>query len=402
MFESVATAKPDAILGLSEAFKKDTNPAKINLTVGVFVDASGITPLLPSVREAEQRILAAQTTKTYVSPLNGTAQYVSCVQEMLFGAGHELSGSGRVITAHTPGGTGALRLAGDYLKVNHPGLTLWLSNPTWANHGAVFEAAGVPTNKYAYFDAATNELAFERMMESLRGVPAGDVVLLHACCHNPTGVDPTQDQWRQIAELLSQRGILPLIDFAYQGFGDGLEEDAAGLRALCAQVPELMVCSSFSKNFSVYNERVGALTMVAATEAAAAAVLSQVKVCIRRNYSNPPGHGAQIVATIIQDASLRAQWQQELQQMRDRIQSMRRLFAEGLSARGVRPGGSDSAFMLEQRGMFSFSGLTAPQVQRLREEHAIYMLASGRINVAAMTEATMDTLCDAIAAVSER
>ena len=395
MFEAVDVAPPDPILGLTEAFKQDQNPNKINLGVGVYKDAGGNTPVLESVKSAEARILEQESTKAYL-PINGDPTYGKLVREMLFGAGHECVSGGRAVTAHTPGGTGALRVAGDYLKAKHPSATLWLSDPTWANHPAIYTAAGVKLDKYPYFDADRNALAFEQMLQSLGQIPAGDAVLLHACCHNPTGVDLSPEQWTEVGKVLAARKVLPIVDFAYQGFADGLEQDAAGLRALAKVAREYMVCSSYSKNFGLYRERTGALTVVADTADAAQAVLSHVKVVVRRNYSNPPSHGGAIVVTVLQDAELRQQWEGEVTAMRNRINGMRRLFADTLKTKGAR---RDFSFITKQRGMFSFSGLNKDQVQRLRNEYSIYIVGSGRINVAGMTEANMPRLCEAIVSV---
>ncbi len=395
MFEAIDVAPPDPILGLTEAFKQDPNPNKINLGVGVYKDASGKTPVLASVKAAEAHILENETSKGYL-PINGDPGYGTHVRRMLFGQDSALVDDGRAVTAHTPGGTGALRVAGDYLKAKHPSATLWMSDPTWANHPAVFTAAGLQQAQYAYFDAPKNALAFDRMLASLKQVSAGDAVLLHACCHNPSGVDLEPEQWGQVGELLAERKALPLVDFAYQGFATGLEQDAEGLRALAAKVPEFMVCSSFSKNFGLYNERTGALTVVAGEVATAQAVLSHIKVVVRRNYSNPPSHGGAIVSTILDDAELTAQWKTELTAMRDRINGMRQLFADTLKAKGAN---RDFSFITQQRGMFSFSGLNKDQVAALREKHAIYIVGSGRINVAGMTEANMPRLCEAIVSV---
>ncbi|MCC6679953.1 MAG: aspartate/tyrosine/aromatic aminotransferase [Phycisphaeraceae bacterium] len=395
MFATIEAAPPDPILGLTEAFKADSRPNKINLGVGVYLDETGKTPLLDTVRQAEQRMAAAATNKSYL-PIDGDAAYNRCVRQLLFGSDHSLVKNGQALTAQTPGGTGALRVAADYLHACHPTATLWLSNPTWANHDAIFHAADVPTAVYAYFNPKTNSLDFDALIAALHEIPHHDVILLHACCHNPSGVDPTVAQWEQIADVLAQRQLLPLIDFAYQGFGDGLEEDAAGLRAVADRVPELLVCSSFSKNFSLYNERVGALTIVSGDKDSAANVMSQIKVVIRRNYSNPPAHGAAIVRTILTDDKLRAQWLSELTTMRNRINAMRRLFVDTLAK--LAPG-RDFSFIVDQRGMFSFSGLNKDQVKLLRDEHAIYIVGSGRINVAGMTPGSMDQLCKAIASV---
>ena len=395
MFESLDMAPADPILGLTDAFKSDPNPAKTNLGVGIFKDATGNTPILESVKEAERRILERETTKAYL-PIPGDPVYGTLIQQLLFGAGHEIIDSGRARTAHTPGGTGALRVAGDYLHRMCPGAAVWLSDPTWANHQGVFSAAGLRTMSYPYFAKATNSLVFDEMIAALEQVPAGDVVLLHGACHNPTGADPNQEQWLRIAEVLAERGALPLVDFAYQGFGVGIEEDAAGLRALCRPGCELMVCSSYSKNFGLYRDRVGALTLVAGDCDAAERALSHVKGCIRTNYSNPAAHGGAIVTTILGDAELSARWRVEVAAMRERINAMRNLFVETLAAKGVK---GDYSFIRKQKGMFSFSGLTKDQVLELRRNDAIYIVNSGRISVAGMTESNMDPLCEAIARV---
>lgn len=395
MFEQVPMAPPDAILGLTEAFKSDPNPQKINLGVGVYKDENGQTPVLASVKAAEQKLLAGEKTKSYL-PIEGSAEYAAAVQELLFGQGHEVVASGRAATAHTPGGTGALRVAGDYIHRLHPKASIWLSEPTWPNHPQIFAAAGVPVKTYPYFDPAKNGLAFDAMLQGLRQVQQGDVVLLHGCCHNPTGADPTPEQWQQIADVLAERGALPLLDFAYQGFATGLEDDALAVRTLAQPGRELLICSSFSKNFGLYNERVGALTAVAADQKQAQAVLSQIKATIRANYSNPPTHGGSIVSTILADTELRRQWVQEVAQMRDRINGMRTLFVQKLKENGAT---RDFSFIERQSGMFSFSGLSKDQVQKLRDEHAIYIVGSGRISVAGMTTSNMDRLCEAIVKV---
>jgi len=395
MFDRLNAAPPDAILGLTEAFKKDSNPAKINLGVGVFRDAKGTTPILESVKRAEAKLLEKETTKNYVG-IPGDAAYGAKVRDMLFGAEHEIITSGRAATAHTPGGTGALRVAGDFIHKMLPDAAIWMSSPTWANHPAVFDAAGVEVKTYPYYDPANKTLDFDAMMEGLRQIPAGDVVLLHGCCHNPTGVDPDLGQWKAIAALMKEQGLLPLIDFAYQGFGDGLEEDAAGLREFCTPGCELLICSSFSKNFGLYNERVGALTVVAASSEDLGKAFSNVKVCVRSNYSNPPFHGGGIVHEILADPELTALWQRELKEMRERINGMRKLFADTMRAKTDK---MDFGFLVDERGMFSMSGLNKDQVNALREQYSIYIVGSGRINVAGMTEDNMEGLCDAIAAV---
>lgn len=395
MFETVAKAPPDPILGLTEAFTSDPNPNKINLSVGVYKDNSGKTPILQVVKDAERRLLEAEHTKGY-KPISGDPAFAAGVQQLLFGEQKDLIASGRAASAHTPGGTGALRVVGDYLHKLHPRTTLWHSKPTWANHPKVFEAAGVPLRDYAYFDVDKNGLDFGAMLEAVQVVPEGDAVLLHACCHNPTGVDPTADQWQELASIIARRKVLPVVDFAYQGFGTGLGEDALGLRILVESCPELFICSSFSKNFSLYNERTGALTVVARTASETANVFSQIKTCIRANYSNPPAHGGAIVSEILGDDQLRARWEQELAAMRDRINGMRLLFVKTLREVGVP---RDFSFMTRQKGMFSFSGLTQDQVLSLREKYAIYIVNSGRINVAGITESNVTPLCRAIADV---
>ncbi|RME68749.1 MAG: aspartate/tyrosine/aromatic aminotransferase [Verrucomicrobia bacterium] len=395
MLENVQPAPPDAILGLTEAFRNDPNPEKINLGVGVYCDENGKTPVLGSVKQAERRILETETAKSYL-PIDGNKDYAARVQALLFGAGSEIIAARRAATSQTPGGTGALRVAADFIHKAFPGATVWLSQPTWPNHPQILAAAGVPAKSYPYFDPATNALDFAAMKAALQEVSAGDVVLLHGCCHNPSGVDPSPEQWSEIGRLLVERGAIPLIDFAYQGFGLGLEEDAAGLRALLAVCPEMLIASSFSKNFGLYGERVGALTVLAQDAEAAARVQSQIKSVIRANYSNPPMHGAAIVATILGDEALREQWEGELAAMRDRINGMRRAFVETLAAKGV---SRDFSFITRQLGMFSFSGLEKEQIERLRRDYSIYILGSGRINVAGITPSNIDRLCSAIGAV---
>jgi len=395
MFENVQTAPADPILGLTELFKADPNPDKINLSVGVYQDATGKTPVLETVKEAEKRILDQENSKGYL-PMTGEPAYCAVVQELLFGNEHEIVSSKRAATAQCPGGTGALRVAGDYINTIHPGAKIWLSNPTWANHNTIFEAAGLICEKYSYRDPNTNGLDFAAMCESIKTIPKGDVILLHGCCHNPTGIDPTPEQWAQIGDLLAAQGVLPLVDFAYQGLGEGLIEDRLGLLELTKKVKQMLICSSFSKNFGLYRERTGALTVVADDAGQAGTVMSQVKLRIRYNYSNPPSHGGQIVAAVLKDKELRAKWIEEVAVIRTRINDMRHLFVKTLKEKGVT---QDFSSIIEQRGMFSFSGLTKEQVDRLREEYSIYIVGSGRINVAGMTPSNMDRLCEAIKSV---
>ena len=395
MFENLEMAPPDAILGLTDAFKADPTPHKINLGVGVYKDEQNATPILASVKAAEARLLEEESSKSYLG-IPGSPAYGVCVRDLLFGANHEIVTSGRAQTAQTPGGTGALRVAADFIHTKFPDAAIWLSNPTWANHNAIFAAAGMTVETYPYYDAANKCLDFEAMKAALAKVPAGDVVLLHGCCHNPSGMDPDAAQWAELAALTAEKGILPLFDFAYQGFGAGLDEDAAGLRQFCTPGRELLICSSFSKNFGLYNERVGGVTLVGATADAAASAFSHVEKAIRSNYSNPPAHGGAVVTTILSDPTLRAQWVAELAAMRDRIRTMRESFVQTLKDKGVE---QDFSFIASQNGMFSFSGLNPEQVKTLREKHAIYIVGSGRINVAGMTPENMGPLCDAIAGV---
>jgi aspartate/tyrosine/aromatic aminotransferase len=395
MFERIEPAPADPILGLSEAFRTDSNPKKINLSVGVYQDATGKTPVLDSVRQAGKLVLERQKTMSYL-PIPGSPAYAAAVQRLMFGEGHEVESSGRAATSHTPGGTGALRVAADLIHQQMPKATVWLTQPTWPNHPQIFAAAGVPTKSFPYFDAKTNGLAFEEAFAAIKKMPAGDIVLLHGCCHNPTGIDPTPEQWTKLADSIYAGGLLPLLDFAYQGFADGIAEDAVGLKAFARPGAELIVCSSFSKNFGLYCERVGALTVVAADKKGADTVQSQVKACIRANYSNPPAHGAELVTTVLGEPTLRKQWEREVAQMRDRINGMRQLLVKTLKAKGV-PG--DYSFITRQRGMFSFSGLTPEHVKALKEKYAIYIVGSGRINVAGITTENVGPLCEAIAEV---
>lgn len=395
MLEQIEAAPKDAILGLTEDFKADPRAEKINLSVGVYQDETGKTPLLESVKEAERRLAASPTTKSYL-PISGLAEYCQAVAELAFGPDADALNRKRMAWAQTPGGTGALRVAADFIHANLPGATVWLSTPTWPNHGQIFAAAGVPTNSHPYFDAKCNSLDFEGMLAGIAKMPAGDVILLHGCCHNPTGIDPTPQQWGKIADAVYARGLLPLLDFAYQGFGDGIEEDAVGLRTFAKHGGELLACSSFSKNFSLYRERVGALFVVASTADAAKKLQSQVDKVIRANYSNPPGHGAEVVSLILRDPALRKQWEGEVATMRNRINGMRTSLVAALKQHGV-PG--DYSFIARQRGMFSFSGLTKDQVQRLCDEYAIYAVGSGRINVAGLTPTNINRVAECIGQV---
>jgi len=392
MFESLQMAPPDAILGLTELFRQDPNPDKINVAMGVYRDEGGSTPILECVKQAEIRLLAEETSKSYLG-MAGLDGFGELVQELIFG---EIPGDQRAVTLQTPGGTGALRVAADFLRQKVGAERIWTSSPTWANHPNIFKAAGLQVDSFRYLKEDSLEVDFTALCDDLAGIPAGDVVCLHACCHNPTGVDLSAEQWKQVAGICRQNRLLPLVDFAYQGFGDGLAEDTTAVRCFMEEQSEMVICSSFSKNFGLYCERIGALTIVAENAAAAEAALSHAKLSVRTNYSNPPKHGGAVVATVLRDQELAALWKQEVDTMRQRIHDMRGAFARGMKERtDVR----DFSFIEQQRGMFSYSGLTKEQVDRLREEHSIYAVGSGRINVAGMTPGNMDRLCDAIAAV---
>jgi aspartate/tyrosine/aromatic aminotransferase len=393
MFEAVKPAPADTILGLTEAYEQDQNPKKINLGAGVYKDEQGNTPILKCVRAAERLMLEEETTKTYL-PIGGSPAYARLVQELIFGEQHPVIASGYAKTVHTPGGTAALRVGADFLHQALPKARIWVSDPTWANHRGVFEAAGFPVHTYTYYDAAEKALNFERMCSDLERIPGDDVVLLHVCCHNPTGVDPSHEQWQEIATIARRRRWMPLLDFAYQGFGSGLEQDRAPLALFLADGAELVVASSFSKNFGLYQERAGALTLVSTAPDVAEAVLSQVKRIIRVNYSNPPAHGGHVVETVLRDAPLRKQWESEVTQMRERIKAMRTALVEGLHKRKV---AGDFSFVSRQNGMFSYSGLTDTQVKFLREQKSVYMVTGGRMNVAGITTSNITYLCDAIA-----
>ncbi|BEL79671.1 TPA: amino acid aminotransferase [Serratia marcescens] len=395
MFEKITAAPADPILGLTDIFRADARPNKINLGIGVYKDETGKTPVLTSVKKAEQYLLENETTKNYLG-IEGIPAFASCTQELLFGKESPIVINRRARTAQTPGGTGGLRVAADFIANQTSAKRIWISNPSWPNHKNVFSAVGLEVLEYAYYDAANHALDFDGLLNSLKQAQAGDVVLFHGCCHNPTGIDPTAEQWAQLAELSVANGWLPLFDFAYQGFANGLEEDAQGLRIFAAKHQELIVASSYSKNFGLYNERVGACTIVAADAETADRAFSQVKAAIRANYSNPPSHGAAVVATILGNDALRAMWEQELTDMRQRIHRMRQLFVNTLQEKGAQ---QDFSFIIQQNGMFSFSGLTKEQVLRLREEFGVYAVNSGRVNVAGMTPDNMAPLCEAIVAV---
>lgn len=395
MFETIEQAPPDAILGLNEAFQTDDREGKINLTAGVYKDETGATPILDCVKRGEQQLMADEGTKSYLG-IDGLKSYRDYVPQLLFGEGHEIIESNRFATLQTPGGTGALRVAADLINAKLPQASIWVSKPTWANHNSVFSRAGLEVKSYAYLHSNGTSMDADAFLESLAQIPAGDAVCLHACCHNPTGVDPTPEQWEQVAKIVSERDLLPLIDCAYQGFGVGLEEDVQSIRILAQTGREMLICSSYSKNFGLYGERVGAMTLVAGDAEVAKRVLSQAKACIRANYSNPPKHGAAIVAQVLSSPELRKQWEEELAEMRSRIRKMRERFVELLASKAP---DHDFSHIAKQNGMFSFSGLTPVQVDQLRNDFGIYIVGSGRINVAGITSANIEKLTSSIAAV---
>ena len=393
-FHNVPLAPPDPILGLTDAFNADTNPKKVNLGVGVYQDAQGKVPVLKVVREAEKRWYESENSKAYL-PIDGLAAYRSEVQKLLLGADSPLLKDGLVVTAQALGGTGALSLGADFLKRFLPEAGLYISSPSWENHRAVFEAAGFTVGESPYYDAATHGLAVEAMEAGLKKLQRS-VVLLHGSCHNPTGVDLSPGQWEQLVAVFKQQELVPFIDIAYQGFAEGIREDAVGIRAVTNAGVPTVIASSFSKSFSLYRERVGAISFVTHSTDEAKRVTSQLKRVIRTNYSNPSSHGGQIVALVLADAGLRAQWEGELGEMRDRIRSMRTRFVEQLAKKAP---GRDFSFVAKQRGMFSYSGLELEKVRRLRSEFGLYIVDSGRICVAMNAEPRLVT--DAIRKVLE-
>ena len=397
IFAAVEMAPRDPILGLTEAFNADTRGTKVNLGVGVYYDDNGKIPLLGAVKAAEKVRLEAAPARGY-QPIDGPAAYKQAVQHLMFGADSALLKDGRVITIEALGGTGALKVGADFLKRLYPQAKVYISDPSWENHRALFEGAGFAVENYPYYDAATRGVDFAGMKACLDGLPANTIVVLHACCHNPTGADLTAEQWKQVVESIRARGLIAFIDMAYQGFADSIKEDAVALDLFAASGLQFFVSSSFSKSFSLYGERVGALTMVAASKEEASRVLSQVKRVIRTNYSNPPTHGGAIVAAVLASTELRAQWEAELAGMRDRIRAMRGSLVDKLKARGV---AQDYGFIVKQRGMFSYTGLTAAQVERLRDEFGIYAVSTGRICLAALNTKNIDYVADAIAAVTK-
>ncbi len=395
LFSAVEMAPRDPILGLNEAFNTDPRSNKVNLGVGVYFNEAGRIPLLKAVELAEKTRVDAHAPRGYL-PIEGLGTYDSAVQKLLFGADSEIVQSGRIITSQAIGGTGALKIGADYLKRLLPDAVVAISNPSWENHRALFEGAGFPVQNYSYYDAALQGVDIDGMLKDLRQLPRHSIVILHACCHNPTGVDLTLEQWSLVVEVLKECGHIPFLDIAYQGFAEGIYEDAAAVRLFADSGMQFLVSSSFSKSFSLYGERVGALSIVTESKEQAVRVLSQLKRVIRVNYSNPPTHGASVVGLVLNTPELNDLWQKELGEMRERILLMRKLLVEKLAAKGAK---KDFSFVAEQRGMFSYTGLSEEQVDRLRDEFAIYAVGTGRICVAALNLNNIDAVTDAIVQV---
>lgn len=395
MFAALQAYPPDPILRLIAEFRADSRPDKVDLGVGVYKDEQGRTPIMAAVKAAERRILDAEDSKAYIGPA-GVPEFNVAIQRLVFGAGHSVLAESRATTVLTPGGCGALRVGAELLKRAAPDTTIWVSDPTWANHIPLLGNAGLRIREYPYYDRQSSSLRFDAMLAALAQAGTGDVVLLHGCCHNPCGADLDAEQWRAVAELAERRGLLPFVDLAYQGLGDGLDADAAGLRLLAERVPELLVASSCSKNFGLYRERVGSLSVVAGHDAAASAAVSHVNNIVRGMYSMPPSHGGAIVAEILGDDALQREWRMELDGMRERINGLRRLLNEQLRERNV---ARDFSFIERERGMFSFLGLSEAQVARLIADYGLYMVNSSRINVAGISQTNVDYVADALAAV---
>ena len=395
LFSAIDMAPRDPILGITEAFNADTNPAKINLGVGVYYDDNGKVPLLACVRKAEELLMEQLSPRTYL-PIEGLAAYDKAVQELVFGADSPIIQDQRAVTVQAIGGTGALKIGADFLQRFTPGSHVYISDPSWENHRALFESAGFTVNTYRYYDPATRSVDFGGMLADLNALPARSIVLLHACCHNPTGADLTPAQWDQVIGVVRERSLVPFLDMAYQGFGSGITEDGAVVAKFAAAGGPLLISNSFSKSFSLYGERVGALSVLGESAEEAARLLSQLKRVVRTNYSNPPVHGGKVVATVLTTPELRQMWEDELAGMRVRIKEMRHTFVQKLKEKAP---AHDFEFVREQVGMFSYSGLTQQQVERLRTEHSIYAVDTGRICVAALNSKNIDLVIDAIAKV---
>jgi len=395
LLAGIEMAPRDPILGLTEAFNLDRNPRKVNLGVGVYYDDDGQVPVLECVRRAERQILERPTPRSYL-PIDGLPAYDRAVRELVFGADSSAHKEGLIVTVQALGGTGGLKVGADFLRRIAPTAEAWISDPSWENHRGLFENAGFTVRTYPYYDAKTHGLDFDGMIGAIRAMPAGSIVVLHACCHNPTGVDLGLDQWKTVIEEVRSRGLIPFLDIAYQGFGEGLDADGAAVRSFVRAGIPVLVSSSFSKSLSLYGERVGSLSVVVQSGDEAERVLSQLKRVVRTNYSNPPTYGGRVVATVLTTPELRSLWERELGHMRERIREMRRQLVEKLRARVPN---ADFSFVERQRGMFSYSGLSRAQVVRLREEFAVYMIESGRICVAALNTKNIDYVADCVARV---
>ena len=395
MFEHIPPFAGDPILSLNEDFQRDPRPGKINLSIGIYFDDAGRIPVMAAVRRAEAQVVAQGGPKPYL-PIEGAANFRTEVQRLLFGAGHEAIAAGRVATIQSVGSSGGLKVGADFLARHFSGSAVWVSDPTWDNHRSMFEGAGLAVHTYPYYDAATGGLKFDAMLATLRTLPRHSIVLLHACCHNPTGVDLTRAQWDELIPVLRHAGVIPYLDLAYQGFGDGIEQDAYAVRALAAAGMSFFVANSFSKSMSLYGERCGALSVVCPDAAQAALVLGQLKFTVRRNYSSPPIHGGQIAATVLGEPELRRDWERELAGMRDRMLGMRHTLHEVLAAKLP---GRDLGYFMSQRGMFSYTGMTPAQADRLREAHAVYVLRSGRLCIAGLNSGNVEATAVAMAAV---
>lgn len=397
MFESLKPVAIDPILGLMMAFKADERAEKIDLGVGVYQDDRGRTPVMASVKEAESRLMAVENTKAYQG-MAGDPEYNQRMLDLLFGYDHSILGSGRIKSIQAPGGSGALRVGAEVIRKARPDAVLWVGVPTWPNHIPLLGSAGFNIREYPYYDIESRQVNVEAMMETLRQVPAGDMVLLHGCCHNPTGADLTPEQWDAIADLALERGFVPFIDTAYQGLGDGLDQDAYGMRMMAERLPELVIASSCSKNFGLYRERTGSITFVAETPERADIVVTQAMSTARSIYSMPPAHGALLVSMVLGDEALRNQWQMELEEVRQRIVSMRQLLCGSLKDNAA---GVDFSHIEKQKGMFSFLGITTRQLERLRNEFGIYIVSSTRINLAGVNSNNIGYLTDALQSVLE-
>jgi len=399
MFQHVDAYPGDPILTLNEDFQKDPRADKINLSIGIYFDDAGRLPVMAAVREAESALLSNIGPKPYL-PMVGHAGYRQAVQALLFGAQHEAVQAGRIATVQTLGGSGALKVGADFLKRYFPASQVWVSDPTWDNHRAIFEGAGLQVNTYPYYDAATKGLKFDAMLAAIAALPSQSIVLLHACCHNPTGVDLSAAQWTQLVEVVKARQLLPFLDIAYQGFGDGIDEDAFALRALADAGVSFFVANSFSKSFSLYGERVGGLSVVCPDRRQAELVLGQMMSTVRRNYSSPPTHGALLVSRVLQSPELRQRWADELSAMRQRIQLMRQRLYDGVVAKlPAHKAGLDVRYFIDQRGMFSYTGVSPEQADALRTEHGVYVLRSGRMCAAGLNAHNVDRVAAAFAAV---